>query len=235
MGEARFTEPKTVQVTLNDGGVAAAARRSRVSVRRLAGEHSGRARTGRGEADDARRSARLGALARASGCSRRRLRRSGIRAGDAPLRQPGHDHATRHATARSRRCRCVGALLELMQDEGIEVMLQAEVLERRGAIGRERSTQGAVGSQRRTSSKPPTFWWRLAERRTRIGWTWLGRASNSIRAATSASTKSFRPAPRMYGRWATVPAVRSSRTRATMTFAWCSTISPAAIARRAVG
>ena len=59
MGEARFTEPKTVQVTSNAGSTAPVARRSRLPVRRVSRQHSQRARTCRSGPADPRRSASI--------------------------------------------------------------------------------------------------------------------------------------------------------------------------------
>ena len=60
-------------------------------------------------------------------------------------------------------------LLELMKDEGVEVLLQSEVLKVTGRSG-EMVTLLVRSGDRRGRWKLPTFWWRLAERRTRTGW-----------------------------------------------------------------
>ena len=58
-------------------------------------------------------------------------------------------------------------LLDLMKDEGIEVLLNAEVLKVTGRSGERVTLQVRSGAQSE-HSKRPTFWWRLAERRTPI-------------------------------------------------------------------
>ena len=134
MGEARFTEPKTVQVTLNAGGTRRCGA-SASSCRRLARHHPGRA----GLAD-------AGPMTHVEALNLERLpehliilgggyvglefaqamRRFGsrvtiIQRGPQLLEREDPDVAD--------------ALSELMQDEGIEVMLQAELLSVAGRSG----------------------------------------------------------------------------------------------------
>ena len=91
------------------------------------------------------------------------------------------------------------ALLELMKDEGIEVMLQAEVLNVTGRSGagvklqvRSRTTEKTIEASDilvAAGRTPNTDRLDVGPRQ----------ASNSIRAATSASTRSSRPVPPMSG------------------------------------
>ena len=99
MGEARFTEPKTVEVALNAGGTRQLhGDRVFINVGTRA-QYPRRSRACRRQADDARRSPEPGAPARTPRHPRRRLRRPGICPGDATLREPRHDRPARSASA----------------------------------------------------------------------------------------------------------------------------------------
>ena len=145
MGEARFTEPKTVEVTLNAGGTRHAAGRACLHERRHPRHCSRRARTGSRRADDARRSPEPGTPARPPRHPRRRLRRPGIR--------PGHAAFGSRVTIIQRGPRLLDredpdvaeALLELLKDEGVEVLLRARGAGRHGPFGHGRHAPGASG------------------------------------------------------------------------------------------
>ena len=77
------------------------------------------------------------------------------------------------------------ALQELLTDEGVEVLVQSEVLSVTGNSGTGVSLKVRSGTQTE-QSKPPTSWWPSAEHRTPTGWIWPGPGSNSIRGVTSA-------------------------------------------------
>ena len=233
MGEARFTEPKTVEVTLNGGG-----------SRQLRGERVFLGLGSRATVPDVPGLAAAEPMTHVEALNLERLpdhlivvgggyvglefaqamRRFGSRV---TIIQRGKQLLEREDAD------IAAAVEELMRDEGVDVLLQSEMLDVAGRSGA--GVKVRVRSARRKELwKGPTFWWRPGEHQIRIESTSPRQALSWMRAATFESTSGFRPRPRMSGPWATVPEAPNSRTWGRMTFEWSSAISMVAIARRAV-
>src|SRR6185295_15628766 len=183
MGEAQFTEPKTVRVTLNAGG-----------TRLLRGERVFINVGTRARVPDVPGLAIAGPMTHVEALDLERLpghlvilgggyvglefaqamRRFGSRV---TILQRGPRLLEREDSD------VADALLELMKDEGAEVLVQTEVLSVTGRSGtgvalRVRSSSPlsqrgrgvGVRGRRIGRSKPPTFWWRSAERPTPTDW-----------------------------------------------------------------
>jgi pyruvate/2-oxoglutarate dehydrogenase complex dihydrolipoamide dehydrogenase (E3) component len=126
------------------------------------------------------------------------------------------------------------ALLQILRDEGIEVLLGVNVL-RVAANPARPSVLTSAGRTATGRSMAAISWSRLAARPTHEGSGSNSPESLSMVEALSPSMTGSRLARPMSGRLASAPAVHSSRMRRSTISASFETISPAAIAARAAG
>jgi pyruvate/2-oxoglutarate dehydrogenase complex dihydrolipoamide dehydrogenase (E3) component len=114
-------------------------------------------------------------------------------------------------------------LLGLMKDEGIEVLLNAEVQKVTGHSG-ERVIIQVRASARERTLEASIFSWPPAARRIRTDLLSIEPVLKSTRAATSASTIGCKPPRQMFGPPESLPAALTSLTSARTTSASCSII-----------
>ena len=220
MGEARFVEPKTVEVTLNGGG-----------SRLLFGDRVFLGLGSRASIPPVPGLAAAGPLTHVEALNLERVPDHlvvvgggyvGLEFAQAFRRFGSRVTIIQRAKQLLERedADIAQAVEELMRDEGIEVLLPAEMLDvagrsgdgvkirLRGWLGKNRgsfrySAGGRPGAQHRSN--------RCSK----------GRYRAQTRRGTSESMSDSRPRPWMFGPWATVREVLSSRTSAKMIFALC--------------
>ncbi len=220
MGEARFVQPKTVEVTLNGGG-----------SRLLFGDRVFLGLGTRAGIPPVPGLAAAGPLTHVEALNLERVPDHlvvvgggyvGLEFAQAFRRFGGRVTIIQRAKQLLERedADIAQAVEELMRDERIEVLLLAEMLDVAG-----RSGDGVKIRLRRVARKEPwklpIFCWRPAGCPTPIESMQQRPVSSSTRAGTSESMSDSRPRPWMFGPWATVPEVLSSRTSAKMIFALC--------------
>jgi len=122
----------------------------------------------------------------------------------------------------------------ILSGEGIEFLIRSEVIAVDGRSGQDVGLTVRTQSGERTSMVA-TFWWLRDVCRTRTGSDSKRRASNSTRAAISASTSGWKQMHLACGRSANAPEVRNSLMCRRTISASSGIISPAASAAHATG
>ncbi len=217
MGEARFTEPKTFEVKLNAGG-----------TRQLKGERVFLNLGSRASIPNVPGLADARPLTHVEALDLERLPEHlvvigggyvGLEFAQAMRRFGSRVTVVQRAKQLLDRedADVADALAELMRDEGIDVLLEADMIDVTGRSGSGVKIRLAreSGSER---SKPATSSWRPDAQPTPTASMSTKAACGSTRMGTFKSTNGCRRALPTFGPWATAPAVPSSRTSASTIF-----------------